>query len=87
MLLIPAGLFIFGWCAQAHTHWSLPLLGSAIFSCGMQIAYVSIQVYMVDTFRTYAASALAANAICRGTLGCVLTIVGFKLFEGLGYGW
>lgn len=87
MLLIPIGLLFFGWSAQARLHWVLPLLGAAIFSCGMQIAYVSIQVYTVDTFRTYAASALAANAIARGLVGCTLTILGFKVFESLDYGW
>lgn len=87
MLLIPVGLFLFGWSAQAHIHWVLPLLGAAIFSCGMQIAYVSIQVYTVDTFRMYAASALAANAVARGVVGCILTILGFKVFESLDYGW
>lgn len=87
MLLIPIGLFLFGWSAQARAHWVLPLLGAAIFSCGMQIAYVSIQVYTVDTFRTYAASALAANAVARGVVGCILTILGFKVFESLEYGW
>lgn len=87
MLLIPIGLLLFGWSAQPRLHWVLPLLGAAIFSCGMQIAYVSIQVYTVDTFRTYAASALAANAIARGLVGCTLTILGFKVFESLDYGW
>ncbi|CAF9935930.1 hypothetical protein IMSHALPRED_010397 [Imshaugia aleurites] len=87
MLLIPIGLLLFGWSAQARAHWALPLLGAAIFSCGMQIAYVSIQVYTVDTFRMYAASALAANAVSRGVVGCILTILGFQVFESLGYGW
>lgn len=87
MLLTPIGLLLFGWSAQTRTKWVLPLFGAAIFSCGMQIAYVSILVYTVDTFRTYAASALAANAVTRGVVGCVLTILGFKVFESLDYGW
>ena len=87
MLLTPIGLLLFGWSAQTRTKWVLPLFGAAIFSCGMQIAYVSILVYTVDTFRTYAASALAANAVTRGVMGCVLTVLGFKVFESLDYGW
>ncbi|QDS76028.1 hypothetical protein FKW77_005064 [Venturia effusa] len=53
----------------------------AIYSFGMILAYVSIQTYMVDTFDDYAASAVAAGVVMRGLLGCVFTVVGFRLFE------
>ncbi len=87
MTLVPIGLIIFGWSAQEQTHWIIPLLGNAIFCCGLQIAYVSVQVYIVDAFEIYAASALASSAVSRGVISCVLTVFGFKLYVSLGYGW
>lgn len=87
MVLAPLGLVVFGWSAQKQTHWIVPLLGVAVFTCGNQIAYVSIQTYIIDAFETYAASALAGSAVSRGVVGCILTVFGFKLFVGLGYGW
>lgn len=87
MLLAPLGLIIFGWSAQKQTHWIIPLLGLAIFCCGTQIGLFSIQIYVVDSFEVYGASALAGISISRGVIGCVLTIIGFKLFVSLGYGW
>ena len=87
MIVGPAGLVIFGWTAQEQTHWIIPLLGRAIFGCGTQIAYISMQVYIIDTFERYAASALAAISVSRGILGCILTVLGFKIYVALDYGW
>lgn len=87
MVVNIAGLIIHGWTAQARLHWILPLLGQAVFSTGNQMAYVSIQVYLVDVFEAYAASALAGAALARGLVGCLLTVFGFKLYLKLGYGW
>ncbi len=87
MILVPLGVIVFGWTAQKQTHWVLPLLGTAIISCGTQIGYISIQIYIVDAFETYSASALAGVAFARGVIGCVLTIIGFRIFVSLGYGW
>jgi hypothetical protein len=40
MLLVPGGLLLFGWTAEAHTHFILPLLGACSFAFGMLMAYV-----------------------------------------------
>ena len=87
MTLVPIGLIVFGWSVQEQTHWVIPFLGVAIFCCGFQVAYISVQVYIVDAFEIYAASALAGSAVSRGVISCVLTVFGFKLYVSLGYGW
>ena len=33
-LLIPIGLFWYGWSAQVKLHWIMPGIGAAIFGCG-----------------------------------------------------
>ncbi|KAE9992256.1 hypothetical protein Vi05172_g6543 [Venturia inaequalis] len=85
MAIVPAGLFLFGWTAKEHIHWAAPMTGLVMYSFGMTIAYVCIQSYLVDTFGNYAASAAAAGVVMRGILGCVLTVVGFRLYEKLKY--
>ncbi len=87
MILAPLGLVVFAWSAHEQTHWIIPLLGVAIFCCGIQIAFISIQVYLVDAFEPYSASALAGSALSKAVVGCVFTTIGFKLFVSLGYGW
>ncbi|KAI0952625.1 hypothetical protein AcV7_008365 [Taiwanofungus camphoratus] len=34
-LFVPIGLFWYGWSAQAHIHWIMPMIGSGIFGFGM----------------------------------------------------
>src|ERR1700761_9236176 len=33
-LLIPIGLFWYGWSARAHVHWIMPNIGAAFFCAG-----------------------------------------------------
>lgn len=40
MMIVPGGLFMYGWSAQAHTHFIVPLIGACIFAFGMLITYV-----------------------------------------------
>ncbi|KAJ6513291.1 major facilitator superfamily domain-containing protein [Mycena sanguinolenta] len=87
MIFVPAGLFIYGWSAQFHTHFMGPLIGAGIFAFGMLMTYICIQTYLVDAFAEYAASALAATIILRSICGAVFSIVGAKLYEKLDYGW
>lgn len=37
-LLIPVGLFWFGWTATPNMHWIVPVLGSALFGCGFVLS-------------------------------------------------
>ncbi|KAF7945542.1 hypothetical protein EAE96_010309 [Botrytis aclada] len=87
MIILPIGLIIFAWSAQYRVHWAVPLLGAAIFSTGSILGFVCIQVYLVDIFGNFAASALATTILLRSIVGCIFSIVGFKLYVSLGYGW
>lgn len=46
-----------------------------------------IQTYLVDSFTTYAASAIAASTVLRSLLGAILPLAGRPLFHALGLGW
>ncbi|KZT09238.1 MFS general substrate transporter [Laetiporus sulphureus 93-53] len=87
MLLVPGGLFMYGWAAQAQVYFLVPLIGACIFASGMMLTYVCIQTYLVDAFPQYAASAIAAIIVLRCIFGTILSIFGAKLYESLGYGW
>jgi len=82
---IPIGLFWYGWTAQAHAHWILPIIGSGIFGFGMMAVYLPIQLYLVDAF-TYAASALSAAAVFRSILGFAFPLFGTQMYAALGNG-
>ena len=65
---IPIGLFWYGWSAEAHVHWIMPVIGTFWFGIGIVSIFVAIQNYLVDGFR-FAASALAAATVFRSLFG------------------
>jgi len=86
-ILVPIGLFWYGWSAQAHAHWILPNLGIFIYSCGGIFGFQCIQTYLVDAYTTYAASAMAAVALGRCILAFVFPLLVKQLYDTLDYGW
>ncbi|KAI0650616.1 multidrug resistance protein 4 [Trametes meyenii] len=84
-IFVPIGVFWYGWSAQAHVHWIMPIIGTGIFGFGMMTTFLPIQLYLVDTF-TYAASALAAAAVLRSIFGCAFPLFGSQMFDKLGLG-
>ncbi|KAG1850213.1 major facilitator superfamily domain-containing protein [Suillus subalutaceus] len=84
-LIVPVGLFWYGWSAQAKIHFMMPIVGASIFAFGLMIASLAIQLYLVDTF-AYAASALAAASTLRSLLGFAFPLFGQQMFAALGYG-
>lgn len=37
---LPIGLFWYGWSAQAHAHWIVPILGTGAFGMGLMTVFV-----------------------------------------------
>lgn len=70
-LLVPVGLFIYGWTAHYTTHWIGPNIGAVVFATGLIIGFQCAQAYVLDALTGYAASASGAAAF-------VLTLAGFN---------
>lgn len=86
-ILVPVGLFWYGWSAQAKIHWVMPNIGAIIFSAGTIVGFQCIQTYIVDSYTRYAASALAAAAVLRSLAGFAFPLFAPSLFAKLHYGW
>ncbi|KAM5446988.1 hypothetical protein MaudCBS49596_006168 [Microsporum audouinii] len=85
--LIPVGLFWYGWTTEKQVHWIVPIVGTIFIGIGTMCAFLPIQMYLIDTFGIYAASALATNTVVRSLFGAVLPLAGPPLFKRLGLGW
>lgn len=85
--LLAVGLLWYGWSAQAHAHWALPIAGTALIGAGNVLFNTAIIGYLIDAFTVYAASAIAANTVIRSVGGTLLPLVGRNLFAALGWGW
>ncbi|KAL8393238.1 hypothetical protein RB595_003144 [Gaeumannomyces hyphopodioides] len=86
-LILPVGFFLYGWTAQYRVHWIVPILGHVLIGIANLIIFMSMQLYLVDAFSMYAASALAANTVIRSIAGAVLPLVGIRMYNVLGLGW
>lgn len=59
--LVPIGLIWYGWSAQHHMHWMMPIVGTGFIGVGTLFEYLPIEMYLVVAFGIYAASAVATN--------------------------
>jgi len=86
-MLIPTGLFIYGWSAQHTVHWIVPNIGVSIMSMGLIVCFNCVQAYTVDTYTTYSASATGAAAFIRTMCGFSFPLFAPKMYDTLGIGW
>ena len=86
-LLVPIGLFWYGWSMRSNVHWIVPVIGTIPIGAGLILNLVPVQTYFVDAYTRYAASAIAANTIVRSLVGGILPLAGQPMFTKLGYGW
>jgi multidrug resistance protein len=86
-LLVPIGLLIYGWAAQAKTLWIVPNIGSFIFGIGTIVAFQCVTTYLVDTYARMAASAVAAVTVLRSLAGFVFPLFAPYMYDSLKFGW
>ncbi|KAI0102475.1 putative MFS transporter [Nemania sp. FL0031] len=85
---VPIGFFWYGWSAESHNPWIVPILGTLVIGSGAFLILLPGQLYLVDAFGTEAAaSALAANTVLRSLFGTFLPLAGPSLYNSLGLGW
>jgi hypothetical protein len=77
----------YGWSAQEHAFWLMPNIGVALYAAGSLICYQCIQVYILDAYPSYAASATAATTFLRSLCSFSFPLFAPYLVDKLGYGW
>lgn len=43
-IILPAGLFIYGWTAEYHIHWIVPIIGTAIIGIGNLLCFMAVSL-------------------------------------------
>ncbi|KAJ5642431.1 Major facilitator superfamily domaingeneral substrate transporter [Penicillium lividum] len=85
--ILPISFFWYGWTADKHVFWIVPIIGMFPFGVGMMGVFMPIQTYIIDCYPAYAASANAALTASRSLVGALLPLAGPKMFDSLGLGW
>ena len=86
-LMVPIGLVWYGWSAQKHLQWVMPDIGAAIFGAGVKYGLQCTQLYALDVYPTYSASASAASMFLRSLAGFGFPLFAPYLYESLEFGW
>ncbi|KAL2379139.1 hypothetical protein RJ035_007222, partial [Blastomyces gilchristii] len=84
-ILMPAGIFWFGWTSFSSIHWVVPCFAIGCATIGIFSIYLAVFNYLADTYHRYASSALAAQSCCRNLLGGIFPLVVRAMYVNLGY--
>ncbi|KAM4055868.1 major facilitator superfamily protein [Hirsutella rhossiliensis] len=85
-VLFSAGQFLTGWTAGPGVHWMAPCIGLVMLGTGFFTIFQAALNYLVDTFQTYAASAVAANTFLRSCFAGAFPLVVGPLYHNVGVG-
>ncbi|RSL45176.1 hypothetical protein CEP53_010890 [Fusarium sp. AF-6] len=86
-ILIPVGLFWFAWSNGSDVHWIVCIMGSAVFSAGLVVVFLSLMNYLIDSYVIFAASVLAANSVLRSIFGAAFPLFTKYMYDDLGIHW
>lgn len=81
------GLVWYGWSAEMHVHWIMPIIGTAIFSFAVLDVFQTIQTYLIDMNPRFSASYVASASLFRSLFGFAMPLFGRQMYDALGYGW
>lgn len=68
-ILLPFGLFWFGWTSREDIHWIVPTLAVCCLTMGIFSIILAVVNYLADTYHQYSSSAMAAMSFCRNIAG------------------
>ncbi|KAL4892878.1 major facilitator superfamily domain-containing protein [Aspergillus ambiguus] len=87
-LVLPVGLFWFGWSARESVHWMVPIIGQGLTILGSLLIYVPCNFYMLDVYGArFGASAAGASSLSRYTLSAAFPLFVTQMYEVLGVSW
>jgi hypothetical protein len=72
---------------QPTTHFMIPISAGVPFGLGMLLVFTSVTAYLMDTYKTFTASALAAVVVLRSVLAALFPLFIAGLFRKIGNQW
>lgn len=86
-ILLPVGLFIFGWTSAPQIPWVGMIIGSLFVGSGLLCVFVTAMTYILDVYSHVANSALGANTIVRSLFAAGFPLFASYMYKGLGVAW
>ena len=86
-ILLPAGLFWFGWTSHPSVHWAPQVIAGVPIGFGILVIFMQGLNYLVDVYLMFANSAIAGNTIVRSALGGSFPLFAVQMYHKLGVDW
>ncbi|KXG49612.1 Major facilitator superfamily domain, general substrate transporter [Penicillium griseofulvum] len=86
-ILFPGALLWWGWAADKHTFWLVPLLGNFFYGVGGMILTNVTMTMLTEFTPKNSTIGVAVNNLMRNSLSCVSAIIAQPLFDAIGTGW
>ena len=84
---IPISLFWMGWTAYPSISYWSPLVASVVFGYGILCVFISSYQYIIDSYESYSASALASVTLIRYVAAGGSVAYAIPIYENLGVHW
>ncbi|VDC02268.1 unnamed protein product [Peniophora sp. CBMAI 1063] len=85
--IFAAFFFIFGFTSYPSINFWVPLVSGVLIGVGNLLISLSFINYIVDMYKLYAASALAANTVVRSIFAAVFPLFGHQMYSSLNPRW
>lgn len=82
-VLMPLGIFVFGWTSRSDYHWVGPIFGAIIFGMSALLNFQSLLQYLGVSFPRYVASVFASNDMFRSVIAGCFPLFARPLFNNL----
>ncbi len=86
-VLLPAGLFWFGWCSSSHISPVPQIIAGLLIGSGIMLIFTNGVAYIVDIYLESAASALAVNTCCRSLVAAGFPLAAPRMYRHMGVPW
>ncbi|KAK0478275.1 MFS general substrate transporter [Armillaria novae-zelandiae] len=85
--LFAVSFFWFGWTSFPSISYWAPLMAGYVMGFSISWIFLSFFNYIIDTYLMIAASALAANTVCRSLFGAAFPLFATQMYEALDARW
>ncbi|KAK7449165.1 hypothetical protein VKT23_013315 [Stygiomarasmius scandens] len=85
--LFSISFFWFAWTSFPFISFVSPLIAGGVMGLAIYLIFLALFNYIIDSYLAVAASALAANTICRSLAGAAFPLFANRMFEALGARW
>lgn len=86
-ILLPIGLFWFGWTSDPSISWVPQVISGFFIGSGIMLVFTGGLVYIIDVYLQQAASAVAANTFVRSIVAAALPLAAPSMYWSLGVPW